>query len=278
MSQQNNATAETSIVGKTLRDLLEKRLLSQDHAARLAGVRLGFLSRLVRGKRTLEPQLARSLAAKWGLDKEDTTTLVQAATSEFRVGGKKTAAESKDIAKIKLGDFIREKRLQCGLTAKNAAELVDMKYPNWTRVEKGRDFPNPAMAASIAKKLRLQDDERVALFCLLAKVLEGHPSYKRALTAPALIALAELAMCNHLPPITEVTDVIIFPKADVLPLDYLSQLADQLRNQADKLSSAGSEQPQLTGALIRHGGHQTLVLSIFVDLKTDALEEGGKEA
>ena len=50
-----------------LKRLLDSQDLKQEDAAQLDGLRLGFLSRLIRGRRVLETDLAEKLARSWRL-------------------------------------------------------------------------------------------------------------------------------------------------------------------------------------------------------------------
>ena len=56
MNTEKTVESNALNAGETLRQLLKNKGLSQDKAARLADLRLGFLSRLIRGKRILEPE------------------------------------------------------------------------------------------------------------------------------------------------------------------------------------------------------------------------------
>jgi transcriptional regulator with XRE-family HTH domain len=168
MDSEKTAGFEALNAGETIRKLLKDNGFSQDKAAQMADIRLGFLSRLIRGKRVLDLRLARDLATKWNLAPSEALQLERVSKPDGGGGRLKTVNDTNGYLRCLLGDFLREKRVLHGIKAKDLALNCKVKLPNWIQFEKGRSVPNPATVVRFAKFVPLSPNERVDLFRRLA--------------------------------------------------------------------------------------------------------------
>jgi transcriptional regulator with XRE-family HTH domain len=271
MDTEKTVESDAPNAGETLRQLLKNKGLSQDKAARLADLRLGFLSRLIRGKRILEPELSRRLATKWKLTPSEAHQLEQVAQAGGGEARKKTVNETKGVVRRILGDFMREKRVLHRMTAKDVAEHCGIKLPNYVKFEKGRAVPNPATVTRFAQFLPLSPKDRVELFRRLALALAEHASLQRATTVPPLMAMVELALLNHDQYITGPTEVAINPLLEELPegndaIRTIREALNERSNELGELLEADPRTARLPGAMLRHRGRLFYMLPVLVTL------------
>jgi transcriptional regulator with XRE-family HTH domain len=272
--------------GATLRRLLKSKKLSQDKAARKAGIRLGYLSLIVRGRRVLEFEEARKLAKKWKLSPAQTQKLEAVSVAGRNKVRNLTLSKTQGILRSTLGDFIRRKRDEHHMKSKDVAKHCGIDLAGWVKYEKGLAVPTPATVARFAAFVPLSPDDHIALFERLALVLANHASLARASTVPPLMAMTELALLSHHPPITApiATDstakapiakapiaATLNPALDELPQgkDAIAKIMTALSERSKELENLLATDPRkarLPGALLRQGGLVIYMVPILVTL------------
>lgn len=88
-----------------------------------------------------------------------------------------------------LGDYLRGRRLELGMSQADAAELAGVSETTWRNVERGRNSPRPATLGAIAGALRV--DQRA-----LARLYSDLPSLEPASGLDADIGV-ECAECQR---------------------------------------------------------------------------------
>jgi transcriptional regulator with XRE-family HTH domain len=248
---------------KVLRQLLKSRKLTQEKAARVAGLGLGFLSRLIRGRRVLEAERAEHLAQCWGLSPEQAQELRRVAIS--KVPTRKKTANERAKAAVLLGDLIRQQREANQTTAKELARQCGIQPSTWNKIEKGRLCPSPAMLARMAHLLSPSPNDLVRLFNALGTALGEQPSSSRSTTVSPLIAALELAVFTHNSQLSRWTKVELQPYLSDVPdaQSVIHKLVEELERQAAQLRALQEADPysaRLPATIIAHSGGPTFGL------------------
>jgi transcriptional regulator with XRE-family HTH domain len=265
-----SGTRESSPDASTLiRSLLHSRELSQEDGARLAGIRIGMLSAIVRGRTLLSSEVAEKIATGWQLSKEEYSALKALAVEPGRARRRRRAGEKKSSALVAFGQFLREQREGIYMTATEVAELCSMKPPNWVKIEKGRMLPNPAKLARIATVLEMSPEVRVELAKSFAAAFAKHSRFGKATTVPALVALVELVLLNR--DLGQADQVQIYPHASELadPKAALSALQSALAATLKEVIASTNSDPSsvtIRGAVMRHEGRTSIFLPIVISL------------
>ncbi len=78
--------------------------------------------------------------------------------------------------KVTFGDFIREKRIEKGLSLRKMAQIMEYSPTYWSDIENGRrNPPNFEKLELICQQLQLNASERDRLFDLAGDFVQGPP-------------------------------------------------------------------------------------------------------
>lgn len=220
--------------GKVVQQLLKAKGLTQEGAARKAGVRLGFLAEIIHNRRILDSKLANRLARKWDFSEEEAHRLSEVSVPVSGVR-RKTVAVQLGTAPARLGEFIRQKRRALGMTGRDLAMKCGLKSQRLVIIEQGKVVPSPLTAANLASALTLSRVECAEYFRRFALALEFHGDVCSSITAPAMIAAIEWAMLDHDPRIGASATVDVAPTTgEIRDLKgAISRLQAEFRRLAD---------------------------------------------
>ena len=214
-------------VGAVLKRMLKEEGKDQPEVAKLCGIGVKKLWRILNDHEGLDEKLAGEIAKQCEFSKEKRNQLLESARRSRFV----TAHTSSEF-----GQYLRQVRLRHDKSIAGLARLSGLNRPDVSDMEAGRSVPSPLKGAALAKSLGLSPSESAKFFRLFGSALSRRLDISKTSTSSELVALLEWQLVSQPASLDKKTGAVTTLALPVFEIPRVEEAARKLQDELSKLS------------------------------------------